>query len=350
MINDKITKQEGGDSSTNFQGQSIIVNQGITYEDAKNIAIDVFKANFLELSQKAIVTATERAEKLIDDFLARLKEKEPDALNSMEDPGMQYALFTAQKEFAKTGDQELADMLIDILVDRASQKERTLKQIVLDESLKIVPKLTSSQIDTLSIIFVLKYSRNNLINSIPSLKKYLETNIAPFIPLLSKELSLYQHLEFAGCASISLATSSIEEILLDSYKGMFCKGFTKEDFEYTEISLEKYPGLVTSCLHDAAKFQLALLDDEALITIGKALHIEEGEMNKLTSFMNLYQMTPIEVKEFLNRECEFMAALFEIWDTSSIKNMTITSVGIAIATANLRRKTGVPIDLGIWIK
>lgn len=350
MINDKITKQEGGENSTNLQGQSIVINQGISYQDAKNIAVDVFKSNYLELSVKAADTARQRAEELVDDFLTEVKERNPDSLNSMENPGMQYAIFAAQKEYAKTGDKDLSDMLVDILVDRAAQQERNLKQIVLDESLTIVPKLTLSQLDTLTIIFILKYSRNFQVASIPLLKKYLEDYILPFTSLLSKENSLYQHLEFAGCGSISLGSAKIEDTLLETYKGIFCKGFTKKQFEITGITLEKYPTIIIPCLQDNTKFQLAAIDDETLTKRAKAVGIEDAEINKLKHLMNNYQMNAAEAKEIIKQQGEFMNTLFDIWDTSPIKNMTLTSVGIAVATANLRRKTGITVDLGIWIK
>jgi len=45
-----------------------------------------------------------------------------------------------------------------------------------------------------------------------------------------------------------------------------------------------------------------------------------------------------------------MKDLLDFWDNSSMKHLTLTSVGIAIATANLRRKTGISVDLDIWIK
>lgn len=45
-----------------------------------------------------------------------------------------------------------------------------------------------------------------------------------------------------------------------------------------------------------------------------------------------------------------MKVLFDIRDNSSMKHLTLTSVGIAITVANPRRKTKVNIDLGIWIK
>lgn len=350
MINDKISKQEGGENSTNLQGQSIVINQGITYQDAKNIAIDVFKSNYLELSVKAADTARQRAEELVDDFLTEVKKRNPNSLNSMEDPGMQYAIFTAQKEYAKTGDKDLSDMLVDILVDRAAQEERNLKQIVLDESLTIVPKLTLSQLDTLTIIFIIKYSKNPQVGSIPLLKKYLEDYISPFTSLLSKEQSLYQHLEFAGCGSISIGSLKIEENFLKTYKGIFCKGFTKEQFETSSITFDKYPALIIPCLKDNTKFQLAAIDDDILEQRAKAVNVEEAEINMLKPLMNNYQMNAEETKEVIKQQGEFMNVLFDIWDNSPIKNMTLTSVGIAVATANLRRKTGITVDLGIWIK
>lgn len=350
MINDKINKQEGGENSTNLQGQSIVINQGITYQDAKNIAIDVFKSNYLELSAKAAETAKQRAEELVDDFLNEVQKRNPKSINAMENPGMQYAIFTAQKEYAKTGDKDLSDMLVDILVDRAAQQERNLKQIVLDESLSIVPKLTLSQLDTLTIIFILKYSRNIQIGSVPLLKKYFEDYILPFTSTLSKEASLYQHLEFAGCGSISIGSSNIETIISHTYKGIFSKGFTKEEFEKTEIPFDKYPQIIIPCLQDNTKFQLAAIDDDALTELAKALNVQDAELNKVKPLMNKNQMNETEIKELLKQQGEFMNSLLDIWDNSHLKNMTLTSVGIAVATANLRRKTGISVDLGIWIK
>lgn len=350
MFKDKVNNQEGGENSTNLQGQTIVVHQGISYLDAKNIALDVFKANYLELTEKAASTARQRAEELVDNFLNKMQERKPEAINSMEDPSMQYAIFTAQKEYAKTGDKDLSDMLVDILVDRAALQERNLQQIVLDESLAIVPKLISNQLDTLTIAFIFKYSRNFGVNDIPTLKNYLKTYVEPFTSNLSKEDSLYQHLAFTGCASISIGSSTIENIYLQTYKGIFCKGFTKVEFEALGLVFESYPSLTMTCLNDNSKFQIAALDEEVLQKKATQLGIGQDDLNKLKLFINNYQLNSNEVKEIIKSQGEFMQSLFDIWDNSSLKNISLTSVGIAIATANLRRKTGITVDLGIWIK
>ena len=39
-----------------------------------------------------------------------------------------------------------------------------------------------------------------------------------------------------------------------------------------------------------------------------------------------------------------------MWDNSQLCNSSLTSVGIAIAIVNIKIKTGLECDLGIWIK
>lgn len=350
MINDKVFKQEGGDNSTNLQGQTIVINNGITYEDAKGIALDVFKSNYLELSTKAADTAKQRAEELVDDFLQQIATRKPEAINTMEDPGMQYAIFSAQKEYAKTGDKNLSDMLVDILVDRASIPERNLKQIVLDESLQIAPKLTISQIDTITLIFILKYTQNNGINNLPALNSYLLQYLYPFIHTLSKENSLYQHIEYTGCGTVSLGESKIETLFLNKYKGLFVKGFTIEELKISIDDYERYSEIFTTCLHDNSRLQINAMSEEVLEENLRGNNIDENKRAKFKSLFNQYLMSQDEVKNYLEKQVDFMNKLFDFWDNSSMKNLTLTSVGIAIATANLRRKTGISVNLDIWIK
>ena len=59
-------------------------------------------------------------------------------------------------------------------------------------------------------------------------------------------------------------------------------------------------------------------------------------------------MREYEVKEYLLKQGIFMEKLFDMWELSKL--MSLTSVGIAIAQANYRKKTGESIDLSKWIK
>jgi hypothetical protein len=45
-----------------------------------------------------------------------------------------------------------------------------------------------------------------------------------------------------------------------------------------------------------------------------------------------------------------MENVLELWNNSPFKRFELSSVGISIAHANFRRKTGETLDLSIWIK
>src|SRR5690606_35369925 len=134
-------KQESGENSENVQiGGN--VNIGVSASEARQIAIDVFKANFYDFSEKAAKKALERAEELTDEFIAKFYEKIPELESKLQEPSVQSSMFNTQKEYAKSGDSELKEQLLNILIERINSEERSLKQIVLDEALTILPKLT----------------------------------------------------------------------------------------------------------------------------------------------------------------------------------------------------------------
>lgn len=352
MINDQVQKQESGDSSTNFQGQSIIINQGISYADAKEIALDVYKANFLQLSQNAAETARARAEELTDDFLTKLKQENESAISSMNEPGMQAALYEAQKQYAKTGDKNLEGLLVDILVERANTNERNIHQIVLDEALGVASKLTTEQMDALTVNFIISKTKNHSLVSLESLQSYLNTHLLPFIDELNSESSCYQHLDYVGCGSLMHVGGMhpIEHLFRIGYPGLFSKGFDGERFNNEIGKISDHTALITRCLHDNDKLQINAIDQKVLDGLCEKLVIEDDRKKKITNLFNSTTMSDQEIKEYLLSVNPKLQKLFDLWQNSSISKFGLTTVGIAIAQANFRRKTGIKLDLSIWVK
>lgn len=352
MINDKNLKQEGGDESTNLQAQSITINQGISYKDAKEIAIDVYKSNYLQLSQDAATLAAERATKITENFLDRLKAENEHALQSMREPSMQMALYNAQKAYATTGDEDLEEVLVNILVERAAQDKRNLKQITLDESLVVAPKLTFEQMDALTLNFLLSKTHNQRLVNIDSLKHHLENEIAPFIATLQMDSSAFEHLQYAGCGSIMEAGHilPIEHIFRMQYKGLFSKGGNEDEYRDLLQDSNLSAHLVTRCLRFPNLFQIKAVNDDVIDNICKNNNFPAEINSKAKQLLEAHAMSQQEVREDIVRLCPEMDMLFKAWEKTNISKFTLTTVGIAIARANLKRKTGVEIDLGIWVK
>jgi hypothetical protein len=341
--------QKSGDDSINIQAGQIITIKGLSIEDVKTIALDVFKSNFYELRGIAKDTAKERAEEITNKFLAELMSRNPDGLQSAKDPDVQCAIFTAQREYARTGDKELGDILIDILVDRTKESNRSVLQIVLNESLQVAPKLTKNQLDALSIIFNFRYAFYTKMSNLDVLKHYLDYRIAPFVESLTKSATCYQHLAYAGCGMISIGSTSLEELFKRSYTGLFIKGFPQSEMDNIVNNNPSTGLMFIKCMRNPLLVQINAINEENIRKRSKEINLDDEAIKKLIQIQNQYTMTPAEIKSDLQSMHPCMEKLFDVWNDSLMKNTTLTSVGIAIGHANIRRVTKETHNLSIWI-
>lgn len=350
MINDKNLKQEGGNKSTNLQGQNVNIYNGISYSDAKEIFNDLFKSNFLQLKLEAADVAQQRAEEITNKFFNDLNAKSPQSIEEFKEPAMQDALFTAQKEYAKSGDSDLGDLLVDILVDRAQTNTRNMLQLVLDESLKIAPSLTVQQLDTLSLNFLLIRTRSTGITDFNGLAQMIKRDIEPFVDNLLSDNNQYNYLEFHRCGHVRTGNyGNLETNWIKTYKGLFSKGISLEDIGKILEGENNFPSLIIPCLHNKTLFQLSVMDEEVLEQEMNKLNVPDELKPKYKKVFNQSTMNGNEVKELLIKTNPCMEKIFEIWSSSRFNKFELSSVGIAIAHANYRRRTGNTLDLSIWI-
>ena len=342
--------QNVAEASTAIQagGNVTVINSGLTYNEVRDITLNVFKANFYELAKEAKEIAQSRAEEITEKFLLKLQEKHPIGFRKSNDPDFQYALFEVQKEYAKTGDKELGDLLIDLLVDRSKQEQRNILQIVLNESLNTAPKLTENQLASLAIIFLFKYAQWDSINH-QMFAECLDKFCKPFASKIVKNLACYQHLEFASCGTISFGKNMLEDIIETKYQGLFLKGFDKQDFSGSDLSIGLDKRFIIPCLNAPSKWQINVLNKTVLDNEFDKHQISLEARNKIEILFNYEKMNTLEIKEKCIELRPYMSDVFDVWNNSSMKNFTLTSVGIAVAHANIKRLVGEFADLSIWI-
>lgn len=342
-------EQQSGDNSTNIQANEIIVHQGLTYSQAKEVALDVFRANFYELSSKAQDVARKRAEEITDEFLEKLQSENPSGFSKSEDPDFQHALFTVQKEYARNGDVDLGALLVDLLVDRSKQEQRNILQIVLNESLDTAPKLTNDQLAALSIIFNFRYTQHNLVGNHQLFGGNLDRYVLPFTNNLSKSNSCYQHLEYSGCGAIGMGEVKLAQLLKTNYQGLFLKGFEATEIDNRGISVGLDPRFFIPNLNDPNKYQVNGLNKAGLGPYLDSMSVEPEDKVKIMSLFDQGLMNDQEIKDKCVSIRPYMDQVFSVWESSPMKNFTLTSVGIAIAHANIKRLVGEFANLSIWI-
>lgn len=347
MLN-KGQKQELGDGATAIQaGGDVIV--GVTAAEARDIALDVAKVTFYELTGAAKETASERVEDITNKVIEKLEEDFPAGLQKAKDPDFQYALLTVQKEYARNGDEDLGDLLVDLLVDRSKQDNRDILQIVLNESLATAPKLTDTHLACLAIIFLFRYTQNPGVGNHKMLGQYFDKHLKPFSSRLVKNTASYQHLEFTGCGSIQMGEISLEAALLQTYQGLFVKGFDFSEIEKRNISIGHDPRFFIPCLNDSEKLQVRANNKESLENMFNRFQIQDADRANIVALLNLHKMNHNEVRDICVKTRPYMEDVFDIWSDSPMKSFTLTSVGMAIGHANIKRLIGEFADLSIWV-
>lgn len=341
--------QKGGPDSTNIQADQLIVVQGLSVADVREIALDIFKNNFVQLSEVARETAETRAREITETFLQKLKQDNEAGLQRAESPDFQLSLLTVQREYARHGDQELADLLVDLLVDLTRQSSRSITEIVLHESLSVAPKLTTDQLATLAIIFEFRYTRHFSALSLEHLARLCRQLIKPFVSSLTKKNTCYQHLEFAGCGTVSMGEIPLEYALAESYPAAFTLGFSREELRVhvPEITTDS---VLSPCLQDPSLFQFSgALDDESLRLLFANAGLSKEIADKASAFWVSKRIGQSSIPEALVKVVPEMEIVFDVWNNSKMKHFELTSVGIAIAHAMLRNKAGLHSDLSIWV-
>src|SRR5262245_13812868 len=219
----KDQEQNVAEGSTAIQAGGDVNGIGMVRTDTAATVVEqeVYDANTYKLQRIAEKRARHRAEEVTEKILSKLQMENPAGLWQVNDPDFQYALFTVQKEYARTGDKDLGDLLVNLLVDRSKQEQRSLLQIVLNESLNTAPKLTEDQLAILSVILFFKNGENDIVGDHEVFTNFLDRFVAPFASKIVKNLAAYRHLSFAGCGIIEHDSSDLESILYRKYQGLF---------------------------------------------------------------------------------------------------------------------------------
>jgi hypothetical protein len=350
MLN-KDQKQNVAQNSTAIQaaGNVTITQTGLTYAEVRNVAMDLFRENFHKLSKEANETAKARAEEITEEYLLKLQKEFPAGLEKSHDPDFQYALFTVQQQYARNGDKDLGALLVDLLVDRSKHEQRDILQIVLTESLSTAPKLTENQLAALAVIFLFKYTQSLIVGNHQMLGEFLDKYVASFASKVVKNLACYQHLEFSGCGSIGLGARSLESIFGATYQGQFLKGFDVTEVTEMGVTIGLDPEFFMSCLNDPSRIQVRTNSKDQLNKAFEAAAISSEDRARITALFDVGKMDETEIKNKCIEIRPYMSGLFETWSGSALPNFTLTSVGIAIGHANIKRLAGEFSDLSIWI-
>lgn len=348
MREKQILRQEGATGSTNAQaGRDLVVVQGFSPEDVQAVIREVITANALQMRDVAATVADERISHFAEKFIARASD-EPELVQATGDPDMQQAVIEAGLGFARSGDEHLADVLLDLLTDRAKEPPRTLLALVINDAVTVAPRVTDGELAILTLYWRLVHTVSQRVTTLDSLSAFVHGEIAPLVSAVPRGDASYLHLQSLGCAFVQITSVPFEQIWLSTYRGLFTTGFLQEDITTDLWQQLDESSLLIPCLRDASRWQIAALNEHYLREhlLGAPL---EPRTEAIVELFNRSAMSPDEVLKALADIEPIMSEFAQLWSSTPLCSLRLSAVGMAIAHAHWRRMTGQETPLSIWI-
>jgi hypothetical protein len=281
-------EQQVGEGSTAIQAQGDIKIEyhGPSVTEIKELCLLFLRDNFPKLKEEAIKAAEDN----VRDFASLLENKilqqsETIVLDKFKDPDVQAAINDAVQASARKGKKANPELLVNLISERASVSQSDYKDIVISEAILIAPKLTKEQIAYLSFIHFMTHVGITGLQHVSQIEPYSMAALKVVSSGFDLSDSQRRHIQYAGTCSIA------SMMKVDIYNGWMTQLYKYMNYQ------------------DIAKFK----SDIESFTPSTKLLLDKFEQD------------------------------------SNSGQVTLTSVGQAIAIANLSNTLG-RLDYSIWIK
>jgi len=342
---------------------NIDTRQSVSVEEAKivvkDVIQDVFEKNFTRLqtaaqneAQRRVELLTKRISELASDNL------KVDELERLGEPDVQYALYEAIKVGARNDSQTLRDILASLITQRIKNDEHDLKKLVFSEAISTVGKLTRNQLDLLALHFIADQEIAQLDGLVLDWRKFLqvlESLVKPFINCTVSYADI-RHLQYSSCAYISKKRSSLLSIFNHHLPLLFQKSIRESQMISLKIPTYKSCDmfLMLPIEHDEGGKQYVFrahqehdlastyMDHELETTF---LIFRSRQRSRITKLFN-ETVLPAEV---VNERFPIAVKRLEDRWLAGLRTLSLTSVGLVLATCHIEEASGTKYDISSWL-
>ncbi|WP_412515110.1 LPO_1073/Vpar_1526 family protein [Vibrio cyclitrophicus] len=127
------------------------------------------------------------------------------------------------------------------------------------------------------------------------------------------------------------------------------KGLIFKKLQIGRFSIGQSHDFFIPCLNDCEKWQVRANSKEILEKKMETLNVPQTDRPKILALFNQGKMNNQEIKSKCIEIRPYMENVFDVWADSDMQSFSLTSVGISIGHANLKRLVGEFANLSIWI-
>ena len=170
-------KQDAGNHAIQVMAETVHYYSGVQISDVVPIVHGLVKAEMEVYQQIAETKVRSRFDDFTKSLESQIEAKVADKVDKFSEPGMQYAAKEATLGYIKSGETEQKDSLIDLLIERITTEERSSEQLLIDEAIQILPKLSSTCV---ALLTLMTYSKLKFIGK----KSVLDSGIRKMNPII----------------------------------------------------------------------------------------------------------------------------------------------------------------------
>lgn len=194
---------------------------GLSPQEACNMTMQLFYDNFPKLQEAANEVVRERVNELMGEIAQKIEERKLGDMSPFGDPDVQYAVYEAQKNYARFGTKEMMSSLSELVAHRIQHNdEGCCLKVTIDKAIELVPSLTPGQLDLLSLFFWCYKVGLPLIRDLNELKAHLDALSSIF---KNADFNSVSYLNMLGCLELCINDPVV------CYSKRY--GFPKEDIE-----------------------------------------------------------------------------------------------------------------------
>lgn len=330
-------KQKVSDVSDSFvqQANGDIHNYGLAYNDVKEICRDVVRQELTIVTKEATDTFHQEIAAFEDQFVGRLEKLEnPQVMDKLRSPKLQFTLHDTIKEYAKTDDVNTKEELVDLLLERLKVEEHSTEQYLIDESINILPRLSLSQTYFLGALTLRKLMNQGISYNV---NNYLK-NRAILYEYLNEITSLdVQYLKLVNCCADMPMTKyyvPTVDIMKPDYDLLFRHPIKEDKFyeylrEHPNMPLLKGQFLIYK--NDDTNNVYLLFSSKKLLIQQLKNNQQQYSPSELDDFINLFiPFTDNEIKQHLISLNSNWQKAFDCLDKEEITPIDLTPVGLYI--------------------
>lgn len=361
------------DNSTVNQAKGDINNinnnyNGLQIKDVVPLVQALVKSELEVCKLQAENTVLHRFNEFTESLESELDKKVSDKISRFAEPAMQFATREATVGYLKSGDPEEREALIDLLIERVKEEERTSKQFLIDEAIKVLPKLSRKNLAVLTLI---TYEKLRVTGNIQALDNWIKC-LNPILDILTQVKRLdIEYLIQADCVSasalgrsknwieqnrnnyplafVSPIDASNSKVFMDKYSiningdaPTFSHPFNKINLLITLTEILKFN-------RDGTITPLLLKQDEYANILKKAdLGFMQSDFDELLSHVEA--VNDEKIISYYEQFNPNWAIAIKLLNERPINSFSLKPVGVYIGSRQLTKLYGKEIDLNLFFK